>query len=72
MTKDELTAAIKSLNEAIVSGVRSANIDGQTVTYNTSVNLIEARDRFQAQLNGLGQRRRRTTFAVYGGRGYDR
>lgn len=72
-TKEQLEAAVASLNDAIVSGVRSATVGGQTVTYNTTAALREARDDFQNQLNGLnGNRRPRLVGTYYGGRGYDR
>lgn len=73
MTQSELTAAIASLNVAISSGVRSATVGGQTVTYNTTASLIVARDAYQDQLNGLlGNRRPRQTYGFFAGRGYDR
>lgn len=71
-TKEQLEAAVSSLNDAIVSGVRSVSIGGQVLTYNTTASLIVARDGFQAQLNGLiGNRRPRQTYAFLSGRGYD-
>lgn len=73
MTKQELQAAIASLDAAIVAGVRSATIGGQTLTYNTSASLMEARDKYQGQLNArFGLRRSAYSYPVYGGRGYDR
>lgn len=72
MTPAELTASILSLNQAIASGVRSATVGGQTVTYNTTASLIEARDDLQGQLNGLnGVRRPRQAYGFLNGRGYD-
>lgn len=72
-TKEQLEAAVTSLNDAIVSGVRSATVGGQTVTYNTIAELRKARDDFQNQLNALTGRGRRSkqTYGYYGGRGYD-
>lgn len=71
-TKDELIVMIKGLNAMIASGVRSATVGGQTVTYNTSASLIAARDGFQNQLNGLtGVRRPRQQYGFQNGRGYD-
>jgi len=74
ITKEQLEADILALNGAIGSGVRSATVGGQTVTYNTSASLIAARNDLQAQLDALNGRRRRTrqTYINYGGRGYDR
>jgi len=72
MTSAELIAAISSLNQSIASGVRSATVGGQTVTYNTAASLIAARDDFQRQLNGLtGNRRPSQFYGFQNGRGYD-
>lgn len=67
-------ADIDNLNAALASGVRSATVGGQTVTYGTVDALIKARNDLQAQL--LAQtpgvvRRPRQSYAVYVGRGYD-
>lgn len=71
-TKDELTVMVKGLDAMIVSGVRSATVGGQTVTYNTSASLIAARDGFLNQLNALnGVRRPRQQYGFQNGRGYD-
>lgn len=74
ITKEQLEADILALNGAIGSGVRSATVGGQTVTYNTTASLISARNDLQAQLDGLNgrSRRNRQTYINYGGRGYDR
>lgn len=72
LTREQLEANIASLNEAIASGVRSASVGGQVVTYNTSASLIAARDDFQNQLTGLLRPARRRFLGVYTGRGYDR
>lgn len=71
-TKEQLEANIASLNDAIASGVRSATVGGQTVTYNTTASLIAARDDMQGQLAGLsGVRRPRQSYSFFSGRGYD-
>lgn len=62
---------IDNLNAAIATGVRSATIGGQTVTYNTTASLIEARDDLLKQLHAQTPRKRqRTRQLIYGGRGY--
>ncbi len=68
-----LQADLQSLNVAIRSGVRSVNVGGQTVIYNTTDSLIKARDDVQNTLNaGLGvEPRPRQSYAVYAGRGYE-
>ena len=72
-TKEQLEAAVSSLNDAIASGVRSATVGGQTVTYNTTASLIQARDDLQGKLNDAnGYRPPRQTYGFFGGRGYDR
>ena len=65
---------IDNLNTAIASGVRSALVGGQQVTYNTSANLIEARDNLQRMLNlqNAKVRKPKQTYAFQNGRGYDR
>lgn len=71
-TKDELTVMVKGLDAMIVSGVRSATVGGQTVTYNTSASLIAARDSYLNQLNAIsGIRRPRQQYGFQNGRGYD-
>lgn len=71
LTREQIEANIASLNEAIASGVRSATVGGQTLTFNTTASLIAARDDFQNQLNGLVRPARRRFLGVYTGRGYD-
>lgn len=65
-------ADIDNLNAALASGVRSATVGGQTVTYGTVDALIKARNDLQAQLNAATQTavRPRQSYAVYVGRGY--
>lgn len=60
---------IDNLNAAIVSGARSVTLGGQTVTYNTTTSLIQARNDLQKQLNA-SQSKPRTRQMIYGGRGY--
>ncbi len=63
---------IDNLNTAIASGVRSATVGGQTVTYGTIEALIMARNDLAAQLLAQqGYRRPRQAYAVYVGRGTD-
>lgn len=63
---------IDNLNAAIASGARSVTLGGQTVTYNTTASLIEARNDLIKQLNAITilNRRPRTRQMIYGGRGY--
>lgn len=63
---------IDNLNAAIASGARSVTIGGQTVTYNTTASLIQARNDLQAQLDAQNRTkpRRKQTYATYAGRGY--
>lgn len=65
-------ADIDNLNAAIASGTRSVTLGGQTVTYNTTAGLIEARNDLIKQLNAITitQRRPRVRQMIYGGRGY--
>ena len=42
---------IDNLNVAIASGARSATVGGQTLIYNTTASLIQARNDLQKQLN---------------------
>lgn len=64
---------IDSLNAAIATGVRSATLGGQTVTYNTTASLIAARDDLQKQLilQNRTSRRSKQSYAFQNGRGYD-
>lgn len=65
-------ADIDNLNAAIASGTRSVTLGGQTVVYNTTASLIEARNDLIKQLNAITivSRRSRTRQMIYGGRGY--
>lgn len=69
-------ADIDNLNAALASGVRSATVGGQTITYGTVDALIRARDDLTKQLaaqdnavSGRGPRPRQT-YTYYAGRGY--
>lgn len=66
-------ADIDSLTAAIVAGVRSVTIGGQSIVYNTSASLIEARDRLQAQFNAQNQTvaPAKQFYGYQAGRGYD-
>ena len=71
VTQDQINA----LNDAIASGARSVTLDGQTIIYNTTQSLIQARDDLlkqlqAAQAQAAGQQpRARQTYAYYTGRG---
>lgn len=74
ITSNVTQADLDNLNAALASGVRSATVGGQTVTYGTVDALIKARDYLAAQLaaaDGTVPRRPRQTYAVYGGRGFN-
>lgn len=62
---------IDNLNTALASGVRSATVGGQTVTYGTVDALIRARNDLQRQLDKatLPTPRHRQTYVQYAGRG---
>ena len=71
VTQDDIDA----LNAAIASGERQVSIGGESVTYNTTASLIQARNDLQQQLNAqtlrdAGRRRPRHRVVVYAGRGY--
>lgn len=66
---------LDKLNAAIAAGVRSVTNGGQTVIYNTTESLIQARDDMQKQLTAQnaqasGKRRRKQTYLVQSDRGY--
>lgn len=65
---------IDNLNAAIASGARSVTIGGQTITYNTTASLIQARDDLQDQLNAQNRTkpRRKHAYLYQSGRGYNR
>ena len=61
---------IDNLNTALATGVRSATVGGQTVTYGTVDALIKARNDLQRQLtSGVLTPRPRQTYVVFAGRG---
>lgn len=64
---------IDNLNAAIASGTRSVTLGGQTVIYNTTASLIEARNNLRKELAEQNRttRRARQTYAYQNGRGYD-
>jgi hypothetical protein len=64
---------IDTLNAMIASGARSVTLGGQTITYNTTASLIQARDDMRAQLNAANRTARRTkqTYLYQNGRGTD-
>lgn len=65
-------ADVEALNTAIKSGVRSVTLGGQTVIYNTTDSLIQARDDMKKQLQAQNaESRPRQSYAVYSGRGYE-
>ena len=64
---------IDNLNAAIAAGTRSVTLGGQTVIYNTTASLIQARNDQKKQFdiqNGKGLRTR-VHQMIYGGRGYE-
>lgn len=74
-TPEEIAAlkeGIASLNAAIASGARSVTLRGQTITYNTTASLIQARNDLRNELAGLTPTgRRRQTYLYQSGRGND-
>lgn len=67
-------ADIDALNEAIALGVRQATIGGQTVLYQTTASLIQARDDMVLQFkkaNPPAERRSKQITAFHAGRGFD-
>lgn len=69
----QLQEGIDNLNAALASGVRSATVGGQTVTYGTVDALIKARNDLVAQLNAVNSPggRPRQSYAFYAGRGFN-
>lgn len=70
---DTINANIASLNAMLASGARSVTLGGQTVTYNTTASLIEARDDLLKQLSAATatKRRSRQTYLFQNGRGFE-
>ena len=64
---------IDSLNAAIAAGTRSVTLGSQTIVYNTTASLIQARDNLRKELAAQNRatRRARQTYAYQNGRGYD-
>jgi hypothetical protein len=63
---------IDNLNEAIALGARSVTLGGQTIIYNTTASLIQARNDLQRQFAAQTQKRKpRTRQMLFGGRGYN-
>lgn len=64
---------IDNLNAAIASGTRSVTLGSQTIVYNTTASLIQARDNLRKELAAQARlsRRARQTYAYQNGRGYD-
>lgn len=63
---------LDNLNAAIRSGVRSATLGGQTVTYGTVDALIKARDDLLKQIKATTVTgRSRQNYAYVADRGYD-
>lgn len=62
---------IDNLNTALATGVRSATVGGQTVTYGTVDALIKARNDLQRQLGSMANvaPRPRQTYVQFVGRG---
>lgn len=68
-------ADLDNLNAAIASGARQATIGGQTILYQTTASLIQARDDLANQLRkqndtAAGKKRSKQTMAYHAGRGY--
>lgn len=68
-------AHIDALNEAIASGTRQVTIGGQTILYQTTASLIEARNDLESKLRAQaermeGKKRSRQTLVYHAGRGY--
>lgn len=63
---------IDNLNAAIASGARSVTVGGQTLIYNTTASLIEARNDLRRELNAQNQAARRSkhSYLFQDGRGY--
>lgn len=69
-------ADIDALNQAIIDGVRSVTIGGETTIFNTTDSLITARDDarkelLRSQAAAGGRRRNKRTLLTYAGRGYN-
>jgi len=67
-------ADVDALNEAIAAGVRQVTIGGQTLTYNTTESLIQARNDMRSELQRatatVETRRSRQLQGYHAGRGF--
>lgn len=65
-------ADLDNLNAAIASGTRQVTIGGQTILYQTTASLIQARDDLRAELRKQTEttKRSRQTQVYHAGRGY--
>jgi hypothetical protein len=65
-------ADIDNLNQAIAAGTRQVTIGGQSVTYQTTASLIQARDDMEKQLarQTAAARRSRSLQSYHAGRGF--
>lgn len=68
-----LRTYVAKLTKAIGSGARSVTLGGQTITYNTTASLIQARDDMLKQLvaqeaAAATVKRSRQSYAVFAGR----
>lgn len=62
---------IDALNTAIAGGEKQVVLDGQSVTYRSTDELIKARNDLQTQLNrGSQVQRPKRIYNYYAGRGY--
>lgn len=68
-------ADLDNLNAAIASGTRQVTLGGQTILYQTTASLIQARDDLANQLrkqedDATGKKRSKQTLVYHAGRGY--
>lgn len=69
-------ADIDALNQAIIDGVRSVTMGGETTIFNTTDSLIKARDDARREFQRVeavasGRRRNKRTLLTYAGRNYN-
>lgn len=70
-----LRTYVAKLTKAIGSGARSVTLGGQTITYNTTASLIQARNDMLKQIQSQESaaapvKRSRQSYAVFGGRDF--